>query len=218
MTAVSQHYCAQCGASYSDNSAFCVSCGIRLSAPAAASQPPVVIYPMSIPPMPSQNVGTNQPQMPAPAQNWQVVVGDHLPVMARQPPGVPAVVPQPAPALARSLSGSVVKTAMAACTDLAAAYATANPTAIATANYRIGFAGISLIAGLIAGRRRGIASIIVMLGTLGLSLLEGMTLWGFVGQIQASPQLLQGLLPNAIPQALTMLMSLGTAFSAIRRS
>jgi hypothetical protein len=157
--------------------------------------------------------------MPAPVQNWQVVVGGQLPVIApQQQPAAAMVAPQPALPAARSLRGSVMWTAVAACTDLAAAYATANPAAMATANYRAGFAGISLVAGLIAGRRRGVASVIVMLGTLGLSLLEGMTLWGFVQQIQASPQLLQGLLPNAIPQALTMFTSLSTAFSALKRT
>jgi hypothetical protein len=89
---------------------------------------------------------------------------------------------------------------------------------MATAKYRAGLAGISLISGLIAGRRRGVASVIVLLGTLGLSLLEGMTLWGSVQQVLASPQLLQGLLPNAVPQALTMLTSLSAAWSALRRT
>jgi hypothetical protein len=156
--------------------------------------------------------------MPAPVQNWQVVVGNQLPVMAPQPPAAAMIAPQSAPPPPRSLRGSVMWTAAAACTDLAAAYATANPAAMATANYRAGLAGVSFVAGLIAGRRRGVASVIVMLGTLGLSLLEGMTLWGFVQQIQASPQLLQGLLPNAIPQVLTMFTSLSTAFSALKRT
>ena len=215
--AVSQHFCAQCGAPHSGNAVFCVSCGSRLQGPAAASQPPAVPYPM--PPMPPPIAGAYPPQRPAPVQNWQVVVGDQLPVIAPQQQPVAAMVaPQPAPPAARSLRGSVLWTAAAACTDLAAAYATANPAAMATAHYRAGFAGVSLLAGLIAGRRRGMASLIVVLATLGLSLLEGMTLWGFAQQILASPQLLQGLLPNAVPQALTMFTSLSTAFSALRRT
>lgn len=106
---------------------------------------------------------------------------------------------------------------MTAGTDLVAAYATLNPDAMATARYRAGLAAVSLVAGLIAGKRRGVASVIVVLGTLGLSLFEGMTLWQFVQQVQASPQLLQGLLPNAIPQALTMATSMRAALSAVKR-
>lgn len=109
-------------------------------------------------------------------------------------------------------------TAVVTGTELAAAYATGNPAALATANYRAGLAGVTLFAGLIAGPRRGAASLIVLLGSLGLSLFEGMTLWGFVQQIMASPQVLEGLLPNAVPQALTVITSLSTAFLALRRT
>lgn len=182
--------CATCGAHPSGTAIFCGSCGTRLQASTAAAEP-----------------------------SWQVVVGDQMPTIAPpQQPAAVSVAPQPAPSTAPSLRGPVLWTVMAAGTDLAAAYATASPEAMATANYRAGLAGISLVAGLIAGRRRGVASAIVMLGTLGLSVFEGMTLWGSVQQVLASPQLLQGLLPNAIPQALTMVTSLRTAVSAVRKS
>lgn len=182
-------FCATCGASHSGTAIFCGACGTRLQASLAAPEP-----------------------------SWQVVVGDQMPTMAPpQQPAAVAMAPTPAPSTAPSLRGPVLWTAIAAGTDLAAAYATASPEAMTTANYRAGLAVISLVAGLIAGRRRGVASVIVLLGTLGLSGFEGMTLWGVVQQVQASPQLLQGLLPNAIPQALTMFTSLRTAVSAMRK-
>jgi hypothetical protein len=164
-------------------------------------------------------VGAAPPPDAAPAENWQVLVGDQLPILAPPPqPVASPVAPPTAVPSARSLRGPVLWTAVATGADLAAAYATANPAAMATAKYRAGLAGVSLLAGLIAGRRRGVASVIVLLGTLGLSLLEGMTLWGAARQGLTSPQLLQELLPNAVPQALTMLSSLSTAFAALRRT
>ena len=198
--AVSQQFCVHCGAPHSGNVAFCISCGNRLLMPAAAPQPPVVQYPRPMQSNAPPNAGAYPSRMPAPVQNWQVVVGGQLPVIAPQQQPIAAMVaPQPAPPAARSLRGSVIWTAAAACTDLAAAYATANPAAMATANYRAGFAGVSLVAGLIAGRRRGVVSVIVMLATLGLSLLEGMTLWGFVQQIPGVAAAPAGSAPQCDP-------------------
>ena len=187
--AVPQPFCPNCGVPHSGTAIFCGSCGTRLQASMAAPEP-----------------------------SWQVIVGDQMPTIAPpQQPATVAIAPKPVQSTAPSLRGPVLWTVMAAGTDLAAAYATASPEAMATAKYRAGLAAISLVAGLIAGRRRGLASVIVLLGTLGLSLMEGMTLWGAVQQVQASPQFLQGLLPNAIPQALTMVTSLRTAVSAMRK-
>jgi hypothetical protein len=216
---VSQRFCGQCGTPQSNRAVFCASCGNRLGALAAAPQPSLVQPQTPMPSLPSASVGGETPQMPAPVQKWQVLVGDQLPVITPpSPPGAATVAPAPSRPPARSLRAPVVWTTLATCTDLAAAYATANPAAMATMNYRAGFAGVSLIAGLIAGRRRGLASVIVILGTLGLSLFEGMTLWGAAQQILTSPQLAAGMLPNAIPQALAMLSSLRTALSALRRT
>ena len=196
---ISPRYCGQCGVPQAGNAVFCASCGNRLKATVATPQMQVS-KPMQ--PLP--------PQMPASPQNWQVVIGDELPVFA--PPL------RSDPTLAPSLRSSVVWTAVVTSVELAAAYAAGNPAALATANYRATLAGVSLFMGLIAGRRRGVASLIVLLGSLGLALFEGMTLWGFVQQILASPQLLQGLLPMAVPQAVTAITSLSTACLALRRS
>jgi hypothetical protein len=145
-------------------------------------------------------------QAPSPGPIWQVVVGAS--------PRMPRL----ASLAGRSLRAPVLWTAAATCTDLAMAYATATPASMATAELRAAFAGFSLVAGLIAGRRRGLASMLVLVGTLALSLFEGMSLWGALRQVLASPHLLRGMLPNAIPQALTIYAALTTAITSVRRT
>jgi len=99
-------------------------------------------------------------------------------------------------------------------TDLAAAYATNNPTALKMATIRAGLTGFIFLAGLIAGRSRGFFSRLVMLSSLILAGVQSTSLVAFGRQIAANPQLLSGLLPNVATQGLAFMAALRTALAA----
>ena len=103
---------------------------------------------------------------------------------------------------------------MASGTDLAAAYATNNPTALKMATIRAGLTGFTFLAGLIAGRSRGFFSRLAMLSSLLLAGVQSTSLVAFGKQIAANPQLLSGLLPNIATQGLAFMAALRTALAA----
>ena len=99
-------------------------------------------------------------------------------------------------------------------TDLVAAYATNEPTAMKMATVRAGLTGLTVIAGLIAGRSRGFFSRIAMLSSLVLAAVQSTSLYSFGTRIMANPQLLSGLLPNVATQGLAFMAALRTALAA----
>lgn len=98
--------------------------------------------------------------------------------------------------------------------DLVAAYATKDPVALKMATLRAALTGGTVLAGLIAGRRRGFFSRLAMLSSLILAGVQSTSLYAFGRQIMANPQLLNGLLPNVATQGLAFMAALRTAFAA----
>jgi len=88
--------------------------------------------------------------------------------------------------------------------------------ALNNAYLRGGLALFSLIAGLLAGSSRGWMSRLTILGTLGLALVQSGSLYGFAVRILENPQMLAGLLPNALTQGLSLVAALRTAWLARR--
>ncbi|MGV8040657.1 MAG: hypothetical protein AB2L07_11435 [Thermoanaerobaculaceae bacterium] len=146
-----------------------------------------------------------------------MVVGDRLPTFAPRP-GSGAAAPAPAPGTSEavSLRGPVVRLAIFAAADLVAVLATRDPAAASTAGLRAVLAALSLVAGLLAGRRRGVASVVVMLSTLGLALTQALALGGMALEVVRAPSALGRLLPNLVTQGLTLVSALRTAFRTRR--
>ena len=217
---MNQRFCPECGAPRNSTARFCGGCGKIFDAakaeapsetppaaatPAVASQP-VPPTPMALPPL---NI------MPG---SWNVVVGDVLPpiIAANGIPGVMSTVPMAIVASSASLRGSAWSVAITTATDIAAAYGTGDPAALNNAYLRGGLALFSLIAGLLAGSSRGWMSRLTIVGTLALALVQSGSLYGFAMRILQNPQMLSGLLPNALTQGFSLVAALRTAWLARR--
>ena len=90
--------------------------------------------------------------------------------------------------------------------------ATHNGIAQQTLVFRGGLAVLNLLAGLIAGRRRGLASVIMMMGSVVLAILQGISLYSYGEQMLAAQSVIQGMLPNVATQGLALCTALRTAF------
>jgi hypothetical protein len=159
---------------------------------------------------------TRPAEAPAPG-SWQVVVGDRLPTFSPRPgSGSAAPGTTPESSAAASLRGPVVRLAVLSAADLVAVLVTRDPAAASTAGLRAVLAALSLVAGLLAGRRRGVASVVVMLTTLGLALTQALSLGGMALEVARSPSILGRLLPNLATQGMTLVSALRTAFRTRR--
>lgn len=212
-------FCTSCGAPRAASTAFCTSCGAPLTPPAVPAAPPPGLplpLPVDPPPTPPAPDLTRCAEAPAPG-TWQVVVGDRLPTFAPRPgSGSAAPAPTPGTSAPASLRGPVVRLAILSASDLVAVLATRDPAAASTAGLRAVLAALSLVAGLLAGRRRGVASVVVMLSTLGLALTQALALGGMALEVVRSPSALGRLLPNLATQGMTLVSALRTAFRTRR--
>lgn len=212
-------FCTSCGAPRAEGRAFCTSCGTPLApraAPAgpAPGQPPPL--PAARPPAPPAASMAPSVEAPPPG-SWQVVVGDRLPTFAPRSGSGPAAAATPhGSAEPVSLRGPVVGLAILQVADLAAVLATRDPAAAGTAGLRAVLAALGLVAGLLAGRRRGVASVVVMLTTLGLALAQALSLGGMALEVLRSPGTLLRLLPNLAAQAMTLVSALRAALKGRR--
>ena len=203
-----KRYCPNCGAPRSEGARFCEACAHPLSNQFIAASP-------APPELPS-------PVSAAPA-NWKVVVGDQLP----QPPAVALTPPHPSqPQLApvppassqtpqtthRSLRSPAISLFVATGIEIATSMATNNGIAQQTLVFRGGLAVLNLLAGLIAGPRRGLASSIMMLGSVFLAILQGISLYSYGDRMLAAQSVIQGMLPNVATQGLALFTALRTAF------
>ena len=217
---MNQRFCPECGAPRNSTARFCGGCGKIFDAakaeapsetPPAAATPVVASQPVPLTPtaLPPLNI------MPG---SWNVVVGDVLPpiIAANGIPGVMSTVPMAIVASSASLRGSAWSVAITTATDIAAAYGTGDPAALNNAYLRGGLALFSLIAGLLAGNRRGWMSRLTIVGTLALALVQSGSLYGFAMRILQNPQMLSGLLPNALTQGFSLVAALRTAWLARR--
>lgn len=153
--------------------------------------------------------------MEAPAGgSWQVVVGDRLPTFTPRPPSGPEVAT--ASAGPASLRGPAVWMAAATAVDLVAAAATGDPAATRSAGLRLVLAGAGLVAGLVAGRRRGLFSILTLLSGLGLTVAQVLSLGSMVSGVLASPARLGRALPNLVAQAMALVAAVRAVLRAFR--
>jgi hypothetical protein len=150
--------------------------------------------------------------------SWNVVVGDQLPdiaplVGAAARSAVLSTVPT-ATSSVPSVRGPVWSVAITTATDLVAAYATGNPAALDMSTWRAELAVFTLIAGLVAGSKRGWMSRLTMLGTLALAAFQCGSLLGFADQLLQHPNMLSGLLPNVVTQSMSLIAALRLAWLA----
>lgn len=217
---MNQRFCPECGAPRNSTARFCGGCGKIFDAAKAEA-------PSETPPAAATPVVASQPVPPTPMAlpplnimpgSWNVVVGDVLPpiIAANGIPGVMSTVPMAIVASSASLRGSAWSVAITTATDIAAAYGTGDPAALNNAYLRGGLALFSLIAGLLAGNRRGWMSRLTIVGTLALALVQSGSLYGFAMRILQNPQMLSGLLPNALTQGFSLVAALRTAWLARR--
>jgi hypothetical protein len=204
-----KRYCPNCGAPRSETARFCEACAHPLAQASNSSLPaPAVSAPVEAAPT-----------------NWKVIVGDQLPppqIVASRPPQPSQQNPSPAPVTAvkptaathRSLRGPAISLFITTGIEIATSLATNNGIAQQAIVYRGGLAVLNLFAGLIAGPRRGVASVIMLLGSLVLALMQGASLYSFADQILANPSIIQGLLPNVATQGLACLTALRTALAS----
>lgn len=194
---MSSGFCPACGAPRKHGVRFCGGCGAVLgdrAAPAAMA-----------------------PDQPVPAGGWHVAIGDQLPAFAPVAPPAGAVAQPQAPAArptGPSMRGASMGLLFASGTDLVAAYATHEPTAMKLATVRAGLTVLTALAGLIAGRSRGFFSRVSMLSSLVLAAVQSTSLFSFGTRIAANPQLLSGLLPNVATQGLAFMAALRMALAA----
>lgn len=146
-----------------------------------------------------------------------MVVGDRLPAFAPRPgSGSAAPATTQGSCAAVSLRGPVARLAIFSAADLVAVLVTRDPAAASTAGLRATLAAVTLVSGLVAGRRRGVASVLVMVSTLGLALAQALSLGGLALKVLQSPDAMGRLLPNLATQGMTFVAALRTALKARR--
>ena len=203
-----KRYCPNCGAPRSEGARFCEACAHPLTNQLIANSP----APPEI----------SSPVIAAPA-NWQVVVGDQLPPppaaalkpphpsQAQLTPVSPASTQTPQTAH-RSLRSPAISLFVATGIEIATSMATNSGIAQQTLVFRGGLAVLNLLAGLIAGPRRGLASGIMMLSSVVLAILQGISLYSYGDRMLAAQSVIQGMLPNVATQGLALFTALRTAF------
>ena len=216
---MNQRFCPECGAPRNPTARFCGECGKTFEAASPTTPPAPAAATQAVSPPPVTPPSVALPPLNILPGSWNVVVGDTLPtilpiITANGIPGVISTVPMAIAASSASLRGSAWSVFITTATDLAAAYGTGDPAALNGAYLRGGLALFSLIAGLLAGSSRGWMSRLTILGTLVLALVQSGSLYGFAMRILQNPQMLSGLLPNALTQGLSLIAALRTAWLA----
>lgn len=217
--------CSNCGTPHREGARFCKECGQALSGgppPSAKSQTRSPAGKPAARPAGAPNI----PSI-ARAAPWQVAVGNEIPAQAIQAllrstvqaaggaarKALPARKPAQkgsslrGPAL-QAFGGAALETITSALTGAI------NPWAAAT---KIGLALLNLIAGFVAGERRGVASILMLLASGGLALLQGGSLLGTLLQLITSPSLYGELLPGGVTQGLSFLAAGRAAIKCLQK-
>lgn len=150
---------------------------------------------------------------------WRTIVGGTMPAF---PPLVSSVshatsMDPTAAGLARSARGSAVFLALASVGEIATTIATANSAAMATVWARAVLTLIATVAGLIAGRTRGVSSLIAVVTSLGLFLVQGSALMTQCQQAFMSRDAFVSALPNLLTQGTSLLAALRAAWAAARK-
>jgi len=187
-------FCPACGAEHSPQAKFCGHCGAELRA------------------VTSTPAGSNPP----PAAAWSVAVGDALPLTKKKgrkptntkhsPQARAAVAGETAPkAKGRSIWGSTLFMAITQGADLMTRAMESGGENDQTLPLRLGLAAAVAVFGVTMRSTPLLRTILVRLGTLGIALLQGASLWTQLQGLIADPQLLQAALPNLGAQGASLL-------------
>jgi hypothetical protein len=157
---------------------------------------------------------------PKPDSGWSVFVGEQLPPLSATPvpegPVTPAAAPPSIPAVqfSSSLRRPVFNLLLTNALEIATAVATGTPSIDPMIVVRGAVTVVTLLAGMISGRKRGSASKMVLFGSLGLCAIQAFGFWDSVNSIMAAPGATERLLPHTVTQGLALLTGVRTAWRA----
>lgn len=238
-------FCPYCGERQRPGARFCKACGEPL--PVTGAIPPqgqAISREGSIPPpiptgkrvesqltsaigSAAKSAGKAALQAAVSGAPWQVVVGKQLPPNAIQnilkSAGQAAVrsagqsLKSGATQLGSSLLGPAFFSFISTIATLVAPLLTDSGQNASMVAPKIGLALVNLITGAVAGRRRGLASVLMLIANAVLALLQGGTLIDTFTQIMNDPDVLGGLLPDGIVQGLSVLAAVRAAVKALKK-
>ena len=183
--------CPACGATPAMSARFCPHCGAQLS-------------------------------QKDKAKTWQVVVGDALPERTPAPSPQPEPAPPPAdapaePATAPSLRGPALTLLLATLLDYGVS-SMASSVQVLPGDERLILVLVATLLGLIAGRRRGIVSTLMLLASLAAALLQAGPLIQLFGLFASDPTLNSSAFPHLLTQAFALLAALRAAWTARKKA
>lgn len=233
--------CNNCGSAHRQGASFCPICGEELDGQAApakkaraagsqmkpAGKPPAASAFGAMVSATAKSAGMSALKAAASATPWQVVVGDKLPPNAIQGilksagrsamrsagQSLTSLAAQSGPSLLGPAFQSFAATALQTITPLLTG-GDLNPDA---AIPKLGLALVTLAAGAIAGKRRGVASFIMLATSVGLALLQGGTLLSTLQQVLDNPAMLGDLLPVGVTQGLSVFAAVRAGLKSIQK-
>ncbi len=238
-------FCSYCGERQRPGARFCKACGKPLAVVGAAQPQEQAVSRQGSIPNPIQagkkdesqitstisqaakSAGTAALKAAVSGAPWQVVVGNQMPPNAIQnilkSAGLAAVqsagksLSSGAAQLGSSLLGPAFFSFITTIAALVPPLLTNSGQSASMMVPKIGLALVNLITGAIAGKRRGLASILMLIANVVLALMQGGPLLNTIIQVMDNPTMLGGLLPDGITQGLSVLAAVGAGIKCLRK-